>query len=168
MFVNTKIFENTDYAIRFDDRNVRPYFSLVRACGFRILLHIEMRFDEGRVVINDRPEGAWQQEESLPLIVKTVKAQPVVHFRFSGGRLQVWNDLDRLDFTRFGETQREAAFFARFFGAGDVHGNVEFSVGTPEATRLLIENHILHRRLERVEAALASGAIARDGDGAPS
>jgi hypothetical protein len=118
---------------------------------------------EGHIVINDQYNGEWGAEIHLPLPPSDDPSREAVEFKFNGDQMEVWNSAKVVRFARFDADRCERVRFVRLNGAENPGRSLISNLESLDATLAQIETHLLHRRIDALEARLGAAS-----SGAPS
>jgi hypothetical protein len=121
------------------------------------LLHREGE-PEGRIVINDQFGGEWGEEVQLPLSSPADPSRETVEFKFNGDLMEVWNSVKSERFGRFDADRCERVRFVRLNGAENPGRSLISKLESLDATLAQIESHLLHRRIDALEARLGAAS----------
>lgn len=131
--------------------------ALLAGNGLDILFFLlHRRDDRGQsLVINDRMDGVWGSEERIVIPPEVANDRLTAGFKFSGEAMDVWNEIGVLQFQRFDKARCDSVRFVRL--NNDAHNrrnSLFYTLETLDSTLAHIEAHMLHRRLEALEARL--------------
>lgn len=137
--------------------------SLLAGNGKDVLFFLLHRASMEKIVINDCIDGKWGEE--IQFILPPGSDDPERHdvfFTLGPKGMSVWNSVYSAVFDRFEPALADQVRFMRLRpGAEMIHDRMTFATEPLDATLVRIEAHILHRRMDALEAQL-QGA---DGNG---
>lgn len=134
--------------------------SLLAGNGLDALLYITHRETEDGtelLVVNDQIRGEWGAEERFACPPEGAEGRYTLTFKFNGKALEIWNPVYATQFVRFDAVRCEAVRFIRLKEATNRRDSLIYGLETLDSTLARIDSHILHRRLEALEAQLADG-----------
>lgn len=151
MLEDSHLIPNTSYGVHLHESGA--FFALVEPSGKDFLLFVVRRDDSAQLAVNDRLEGVWGQELTLDMLPASAEDRGYFEFRFTGTALELTTPRGSIEFPRFDEERAGAVRFTRMQGASFSDRAPKLSIGSLDVATARIASHLLHRRIDALEAA---------------
>lgn len=120
-----------------------------------LLIFICRRSNPDHILVNDHIGGTWGSELVVSSVSTGHPKGSVLHFKFNGTDMDIWNGHTSVAFPRFDSARRVRARFVRLLNADNPGRSLISGIGSLDANLARIENRILSRRLEALEERLS-------------
>lgn len=138
--------------------NLQPgqHLSLLAGNGKDVLFYVGHNTDIEKIVVNDRIDERWGEDMTFVLPSEPEAAgRNLVRFALTPNGMNVWNDAYAATFTRLEPAVAQQVRFMRLSARARLTRDRLTFVSEPVDTLLTrIEAHVLHRRMDALEARL--------------
>ncbi|WP_028029718.1 hypothetical protein [Gemmobacter nectariphilus] len=151
MIQTTRILPGLVHEISF--QHPHSSLQLLDAEAANVLFFAGLRGPDGPIVLNDRIGESWGAEETMILPADGSARRFSLWFKFTGSTIELWNEQVSHVFRRYDSARAGKTYLSRLQGLENPGRSLAFRVMTPEAMAAEIGYHVLHRRIDRLEAA---------------
>lgn len=154
MFQTTRIL--TGIVHRITLHSVTGNFQLLDDRANDILFFVGIKEEPRRIVLNNRIDGKWGDEISLPCRQDFDREGISVEFKFNGMHIELWNELAARDFLNFNDVCAKSVGLSRMQKCTNPNKSLPFTVMTPEVMDVEINYQIVRLKLDQLEKRMVN------------